>query len=415
MAATAREHRFENGLCLLVEEMPHVRSAAVCLMTPGGCIYEPVGINGAAAVLADVITRGAGDRDSRTLSDAFDHIGAQRSEAAGWSHITFRSAAAAEAVPETLRLLADVVRRPHLPDEEVEPAVEGLRQSLQAVEDEPQRKIGVEFRRRLFRDPWGRSNDGTLGDLVRVSPGVVQRHWRTCVGPRDAVLAVAGAVEFEAVRDLAAELLEDWPTQELPQVPLGTRGPRRSHVEVDSTQTQIAVAHDSARYQDDGYFAAWALSNVLGGGSSSRLFTEVREKRGLCYSIHSSLATTPTEGRLTVHAGTTVERAQETLDLTLKELTRLPTDLSAGELDRCKAQAKSSLLMQMDSTSSRAGGLARDWIALGKVRPVDEVRAAVEGLTVESLLDEWHRHRTADLTLLTLGPQPLEADESLFE
>ena len=412
---TARVHRFDNGLTLVVEEMPAVRSAAMCLMTPGGCVYEPGGLNGTAAVMADVITRGAGDRDSRTLSDAFDHLGAQHGESAGWSHCSFRSASAADALPETLRLYADIVRRPHLPDKEVLPAVDGLRQSLQSLEDEPQRKVAVEFRRRLFRDPWGRSTDGTLEDLNRVTPGSVQRHWRTCVGPRDSVLAVAGAVQFDEVLGLAEELFEDWQPQPLPQVPLGTRGPKRGYLEEDTTQTQIALAYDASPYRDDGYFAAWALMSILGGGSSSRLFSEVRERRGLCYSIYSTLNSTPTEGRAVIYAGTTSERAQETLDISLKEVLRLPTDLTVEELDRCKAQAKAALLMQMDSTSSRAGGLARDWVALDRVRPVAEVREKIEALTVDDLLEEWHRYRTDNLTLLTLGPTELGVDASLFD
>ena len=407
-------HRFDNGLTLIVEPMDAVRSAAMSLMTPGGCVYEPAGVGGTAAVLADVITRGAGDRDSRGLSDAFDSLGANRSESAGWSHLTFRSAATADALPETLRLYADVVRRPHLPDGEIAPALDGLRQSLLSLEDEPQRKAGVELRRMIYADPWGRSTDGDLDDLPRVNAGTVGRHFRSCVGPTDAVLAVAGNVDPDAVRDLAEELFGDWSPQPLPRVQAGPRGGRRRHVEEDSTQTQIAVAHDAAPYRDEGYYAAWALSSVLGGGSSSRLFTEVREKRGLCYSIYASLSSTPTEGRLIAMAGTTAERAQETLDLTLAELRRVTDDLSPDELGRVKAQAKSSLVMQQDSTSARAGSLARDWVSLGRVRPIREVRASIEALAVDDLRDEWHRRGTAGLTLLTVGPEPLDANESLF-
>lgn len=412
--AESHVHTFENGLTLIVEPMPAVRSAAMALMTPGGCIYEPTGVNGTAAVLADVITRGAGDYNSRQLSDAFDNLGAQRSELSGWSHCTFRSAASAEAMPEILRLYADVVRRPHLSGDEIAPAVDGLRQSLLSLRDEPQRLVGVELRKLIFEAPWGRPTDGSLEDLTRVNAGTVGRHFRGCLGPTDAVLAVAGAVDVDEVRPLVAELLGDWQPQSLPVVQRGPRGGRRVHIQEDSAQTQIAVAHDASPYRDDGYYAAWALSSVLGGSSSSRLFTEVREKRGLCYSIYASLSSTPTEGRLITMAGTTADRAQETLDLTLAELLRVTDDLSEEELERVKAQAKSSLVMQQDSTSARAGALARDWVSLGRVRPIREVRASIEALRVDDLRDEWHRRGTAGLTLLTVGPSPLDADEPLF-
>lgn len=406
-------HQFDNGLTLLVEPMPAVRSTAYGLLTPGGCIYEAPGMGGTAAVLSDVITRGAGDLDSRAYSDALDRLGAHTSESAGWGHMSFSGRCLGDSLEPTLRLMADAVLRPHLDEDEFEPAVDGLRQSLQSIEDEPQRKLGIELRRRIYPEPWGRPTEGDLDDLPRLTHANVRRHWEQCVGPTDAVLGVAGAVDFDHMRDLVGELLGDWKPRTMPSVLAGPRGAARDHIQVDSTQTHIGVAYDAACYRDDSYYAAWAATSILGGGSSSRLFTNVREHRGLCYSIYATLSSTPSEGRVILYAGTTSDRAQETLDLSLQEVMRLTDDMDDDELNRCKAQAKSALVMQQESTASRASSLAKDWIYLNRVRPLEEVRSKIDALTVAEIRDEIHSRGTDGLTLLTIGPEPLEVGDSI--
>lgn len=413
MADDIHIQRFDNGLTLLVEQMPAVRSTAFGILTPGGCIYEQPGMGGTAAILADVITRGAGDRSSREFSDELDRLGAHTSESSGYGHLSFSGRCLGESLLPTLSLMADAVRRPHLNEDEFEPALDGLHQSLQGLEDEPQRKLGIELRSRIYPDPWGRSPEGSLEDLRRLNHAAVRRHWEQCVGPTDTVLGIAGAVDVEAVVDHVGNLFGDWQKQTLPAVLAGPRGALRDHISIDATQTQIGLAFDAACYREESYYAAWAAISILGGGSSSRLFTNVRERRGLCYSIYASLSSTPTEGRAIVYAGTTSDRAQETLDLSLQEIVRITDDLSDDELNRCKAQAKSALIMQQESTGSRAGSLAKDWIYLHRVRSLEEIRSRIDELTVDSLRDELHERGLSNLTLLTIGPAELSMPEEM--
>ena len=405
-AVSIRE--FDNGLTLLVERVDGVRSAAMAVLLPGGCIYEPAGLGGTAALLSDLITRGAGGRDSRTLSDTLDGLGAQRSEASGWSHLTLSCAMVADRLPSVLPLYADIARRPQLPEGDYDAALDGLRQGLQSIEDEPQRKVGIELRKRIYADPWGRPSDGSLTDLSRISHATVDRHYRTAVGPSEAIIAVAGAVEFDAVAAQVGELFGDWQPHTLPIVRNGPRGPLVDHIEADSTQTHLAIAYDSVPYRADDFYAAWAATYILGGGSSSRLFTEVREHRGLCYSIYASTSSTLNAGRVVVYAGTTTARAQETLDVTLEQIRRLPEAITTEELDRVKSQAKSSLVMQQESTSARAMGLAKDWRHLRQFRSIDDVQARIDALTVADLQTHLAAHGTENLTLLTIGPDELQ-------
>lgn len=140
---------------------------------------------------------------------------------------------------------------------------------------------------------------------------------------------------------------------------------------------------------------------------SARLFTEVREKRGLCYSVYASLNAIKDRGQVLCYAGTTAERAQETLDVLRNELQRLSDGIAEDELDRCKARAKSSLIMAQESTGSRASSLARNWYYLGRTITLDEVRNKIEALTVPAVLDYVHAHPATDFTILTIGPQSL--------
>jgi predicted Zn-dependent peptidase len=200
----------------------------------------------------------------------------------------------------------------------------------------------------------------------------------------------------------------DWEQRPAAKFETGPRGPRQDHLHHDSTQLHIGIAYDSVPYRDPDYYAAWAAVSVLSGGMSSRLFTEVRERRALCYSVYATLNSLRTEARVLCYAGTTAARAQETLDVTLGELVRLGEGIEQDELDRCKARAKSSLIMQQESTMSRSSSIARDWYHLGRVTTLEEVRDKIEALTTDSVHEFVTAHPARDFTVLTIGPQALE-------
>lgn len=401
-------HAIANGLTLIIEPMADVQSAAFSLLVPAGSNYDPPEQAGAAAILCDWIMRGAGQRDSRQLSNELDNLGVQRNEGVGNSHISFTGATLAESLPAALRLYADIVQRPQLPVDQFEAARTGIEQSLRAIEDEPRQKVMVELRRRCYESPWGIPSEGTLEGVRNLSATVVKKHFERCAGPHDAILGIAGKVDAREATGLVEELFGDWTVKSPPAFVAGPRGPARDHIAHDSTQTQIGIAYDSVPYRDPGYYAAWAAVSVLSGGMSARLFTEVREKRGLCYSVYAMLNSLRDQGKVLCYAGTTVERAQETLDVTLQELVRLGKGISPDELDRCKARAKSSLIMQQESSSSRASSIARDWYHLGRVTTLDEVRDKIDALSVDALLEHLAAHPAKDFTILTLGPAPLE-------
>jgi predicted Zn-dependent peptidase len=393
--------------------MQSVHSAAFSFLVPAGSVYEPLGNNGIAAILSDLITRGAGTRDSRELIAILDTLGVQGSESPNNSFLTLSGAMLAANLPQVLEIYADILLRPHLPEDQFDAARAGITQSLRAAEDEPQQKIIPELKRRCYEAPWGLPPDGTLADLPLITADSIREHYNRCVRPNGTILAIAGRVDADEIQGKVRECFGDWTLKPEPTFTTMPGGPAHDHIMHDSEQTHIAIAYRGPTFSDPDYYAAWAAACVLGQGMSSRLFTEVREKRGLCYSVSASLTGFKHEGRMICYAGSMSDRAQETLDVTLEEIHRLSQGITENELLRCKAMAKSSLIMQQESTRSRARTIAAHWHHLGRVLTMDQVRETIDSLSVASIQRFLDTHPPADFTVMTIGPQPLEIKREL--
>lgn len=407
MAQDVFQHTFANGLTLLAERMEHVRSAALNFLVPAGCAYDPPDELGIGSVLSDMITRGAGKRDSRALTLALDNLGLDRDESVGTMHMRFWGATLSRNLAAALDIYADILRRPHLPEAEIE-AVQALAvQDLQGLEDEPRQKVLIELRKRHFPAPLGQDRRGTVEGIENLTGSKVRDHFHRFIGPHSSIISVAGNIEWEPLRDQVERLFGDWQGPPESSLTLAPGVEQRAHIQKETTQTQIALAYPSVPIGDPDYYSALGAVNVLSGGMSARLFTEVREKRGLCYSVWASYSTFKDQASVLCYAGTTNERAQETLDVTLNELRRLQDGIESEEVERVRAGLKSSLIMQEESTSARAGSLASDWYYLGRVRSFDEIQSAVNGLTAEGIVAHLRRHPLRDFTLVTLGPKRL--------
>ncbi|WP_145247543.1 M16 family metallopeptidase [Aeoliella mucimassa] len=406
-------YQLDNGLVLIGEPKPSFQSAAFSLLLPAGCRHDDRQQAGLASLTCEMMLRGAGDRDSRALINDLENLGVERHESVGVSQASFSAATTSESLLAALGIYADVVRRPHMPADQLEAGRAVCIQEIRSVEDEPGQKLMSELRRRHYADPWGRPSHGELESLNSLTIDDVNQFYAKQYGPRDAILGVAGNFDWQQVSDSVDELFGDWQPQPAETPITEVPGPTTTYLPYESNQSHIGLAFPSIPYRHPQYFEAWSAVGVLSGGMSSRLFSEVREKRGLCYTVYASLNTQRDRAAVYCYAGTTAERAQETLDVTHAELVRLGEGVLVEELDRLKARIKSSLIMQQESTSSRAGSLARDWYHLQRVRPLSEVSAKVDALTAESINAFLAENPPLTFTALTLGPQPLELPDGV--
>ncbi len=403
-------HTFANGLTLVAEPIASLESAALSILVPAGCAYDPEDRNGLAAVMCELSLRGSGERDSRQFVRDLENLGVERGDSTSAAHVSYSAATLARNCLPALEILADLVRRPHLPGDQLEAVRNVVLQELQAIEDEPSQKVMLELRKRQHPDAWGRNSQGSRPDVEAITLSDVKRFHAQWVQPRGMILGVAGRIDWPSLKDRVGELFGDWTASAaLPEPPSKIRQPRVEHIPHESNQTQISIAYDSVPYRDPDYFQAWGAVGVLSGGMSSRLFTEVREKRGLCYTVYASYHTLRDRGAVLCYAGTSAERAQETLDVTLAELRRLKHGIEPGELDRLKARIKSALIMQQESSSARSGAVARDWYHLGRVRTLAELSAIVDELTCESINSYLGENPPRDFMIVTLGQQALSA------
>jgi predicted Zn-dependent peptidase len=221
------------------------------------------------------------------------------------------------------------------------------------------------------------------------------------------IFAVAGKYDFDAVCRQLEELFNVAQPEVHKEITLGERGPKFTHQPHDGAQVHIGLMTPTATIVSADYYNAVAAVTVLSGGMSGRLFTEVREKRGLCYAVGARYHTLKQFAGISCYAGTTPDKAQETLDVITAEFGRLCDGISEDEMQRAKVGLKSSLIMQRESSSARAGGIASDYYLLGRVRSLQEIKDKLEATTVDSVLSFLGNNRFGDYTIVTIGPKEI--------
>ncbi len=398
----------DNGIVLLGEHLPDLESVAVSFHVPAGSIHDPAGQCGLATLAGELCLRGAGSRSSRQIVEDLESAGVQWSQGVSTTHTSFSGAMVARQLPAVLPIYADLLRRPTLPEDEFTSARQMVLQNLAGLEDDPAHLTFTALRRIHQPAPWDRPTEGLSADVETLVAADVRRFVAERFQPRGMIVALAGRIDWDDFVGRVAGLLGDWEPGASADVPAGPRGPRAAHVAHDSQQTHVALAWTVPPYRDEAAREATAALTILGGGPSSRLFTEVRERRGLCYGVSAGYQTSRDFGTAVCHAGTSTERAQETLDVMLAEIDRLPGSISDDEVDRVKARVKSGLVMQQESSAARAGAIARQWYHLGRMRTLAEELERYDRLTTGSI-EAWLRTAPPrDLSVVSLGREPLE-------
>lgn len=371
------------GAQLAVERMPGTRSAAAVWMLPVGTCGDPEGDagEGESTVLAELLLRGAGGLTSRAFSDALDALGAQRSTAAGVHQLTMSLLAMGDRMPEALGLFAAAVRRPALEPDALESVRSLALQSLAGLEDEPQHLVGIRLRQFAMPAPFNRSGYGTEAGLRSLTADGIRAAWERRARPGGTFIGVAGDVEPGKVRDTLERLLEGWQGATPEPAPRGPAELGTHRIELDTQQTHLAIGLPAPADRDEAAVAHRVAVRVLGGATSSRLFTEVREKRGLCYSVGASSALGKDRGLVQVYAGSTHERAPTTLECILSELERFERGITPDEFRDAVVGAKSALVMSGESSSARAAAIVSQLWRLGRAKDLAESAAEFDRLT----------------------------------
>jgi len=401
-------HKLSNGMTLVCEPMGDVSSSAFVFQVPAGVARDQEKLTGTATVLTELLFRGAGEMDNRRLNEQLDGLGLQRHEAVASLHCSFAGALVGEQLLSALELYAEVLRRPMLAGDQFELCRKLALQGLDSLEDDPRQRISLLAQEQFLPDPFGRPAPGKREELRELTCDEVKSQWARCFSPAGTILAIAGKFDFERVKEKVEQLFGEWAGQ-APGEP--GRGQCRSgfyHRHHEGAQVHISVMYPSVACGDEDYYEALAAVAVLSGGMGSRLFTEVREKRGLCYAVGASHQVIGGYGLVRCYVGSSPDRAQEALDVTLGELGKLAEGIRQEELDRAKVGLRASLVMEGESTHARALGCASDYYHLGRVRSLEEIEEAIQSLTVSEVVDHVKRFKPGNFMVTTIGPKELK-------
>jgi len=405
MAGRFDKHILKNGMVVLGEPMEAVGSVAFGFMLPAGAAMLPDGCCGAANVVADWVFRGAGDKNSRQLSDALDGLGLHRAGSVGSSHITIGATLEADNLAEALDLYADIIRQPSLDKDQFELARQLAVDGVLALDDDPRTKVMLKLREQFYPSPLGRNTAGDIDQLKALTSDKTRQIIKDKFNLSQTVFAVAGKYDFDAVTAQVEGLFEADSQKPLEAPTVNGRPGRYTHIHNDGAQVHIALCTETVKPADENYYDARVAVSVLSGGMSARLFTEVREKRGLCYAVGAQYHGLKEAAGIVCYAGTTPDKAQETLDVIIQQFDKLGDGISEEEIQRAKVGLESSLILSSESSSSRAGAIASDHYLLGRVRSLDEIKNKIEATSVDSVLGFLRNNRFKNFTVVTIGPK----------
>jgi predicted Zn-dependent peptidase len=400
-----RVTRLPSGLLVATETMKHVETVSLGAYVAAGTRNETAMENGVSHFLEHMAFKGTHSRSAAQIAEEIENVGGHINAYTAREQTAYYVKLLKEDLALGADILGDILCHSSFEPEEFERERGVILQEIGQANDTPDDIIFDHFQETAFpAQPMGRPVLGTEALIRDMSRATLMNYMQTHYAASNVVVTAAGKLEHEQVVELAARHFADLPSQPMhtPEKGRYLGGEFRENRELD--QVHIALGFPGPGYADSDYYPALLLSTLLGGGMSSRLFQEIREKRGLVYSIYSFASPFLDCGLFGIYAGTGESEAAELIPIALAELDRVQHDVTLIELNRARAQVKASLLMSLESTGSRCEQIARQLQVFGRVIPVSETVAKLEAVTTEAVMAAAARIFRAAPTLTTMGP-----------
>ncbi len=392
---TVQQDQLANGFRIVSEYMPGLQSAAIGIWVSAGGRHERIEQNGIAHFLEHMAFKGTTRRSALQIAEAIEDVGGYINAYTSREVTAYYARVLAADVPLALDVIGDIVMNPVFDPGEIETERGVILQEIGQARDTPDDVIFDWLQEQSYRDqPLGRT---ILGPSERVSgfsrddlSGFVSEHY----GAGQLILSAAGAVDHDVLVRLAQAAFGHLNSGPVPGTPAATFTGGEMRRAKALEQAHFALALESPGYRDDEIYTAQIYSSILGGGMSSRLFQEIRETRGLCYSIFAQTGAYADTGVTTIYAGTSAAQIGELAEITIDEMKRAAGDMTAQEVARARAQMKAGMLMGLESPSNRAERLARLVQIWDRVPPLAETVARIDAVTCESVRS-FGEHMTA--------------------
>ena len=395
-----------NGFRIVTEHMPSMNSAAIGVWVLAGARHEAAAQNGVAHFLEHMAFKGTKTRSALQIAEAIEDVGGYINAYTSREVTAYYARVLAEDVPLALDVVADILRNPIFEDREIEVERGVILQEIGQALDTPDDIIFDWLQEKAYPDhPLGRAILGEAEGVRGFSRDDLLRFVGERYQPGQMILSAAGAVDHDALVKAAEQLFGDMaPGDSAPATNARFAGGESRTVK-QLEQAHFALAFESPDYTSPKIHTAQIYATALGGSMSSRLFQEIRERRGLCYTIFAQAGAYSDTGMMTIYAGTSADEMRGLADITIDEMKRAAEDLSPAELERARAQMKAGLLMGLESPSNRAERSARMLQIWGRVPALDEVIANIDGVTLSDLRDfAGHMAHEAPAAMALYGP-----------
>ncbi|HVS74218.1 MAG TPA: pitrilysin family protein [Candidatus Acidoferrales bacterium] len=402
-----QRHVLPNGLVVVTETMPHVRSVSVGVWVRSGSRRESPQQNGLAHFLEHMVFKGTKRRTAEEIARSMDSVGGMLDAFTAKEFTCFNAKVLDEHLPIAFDVISDLILRPLFDAGDVEKEKQVVLEEIKMDQDNPENVLHELFTEGFWPDhPLGRPIIGTPETVRSFDSEALFNYYRSWFAPDRLVLTAAGNVTHDRLLELAdREFSGLRPAGPAPgALPPQTGAPIHLETKRDLEQIHLCIGVPSYPLAHEGRYAVAVLNNLLGGGMSSRLFQNVREKQGLAYAVFSELTPYSDAGILSVYAGTALETAGKVVDLVVKEFRDLKESLvPEEELRRAKDHLKGSIMLSLESTSSRMSNLARQELYFERFYSLDEILASIEAVTreeVQSIAREFFRTDQIAATVL---------------
>ncbi len=407
--SVSQRKELDSGLTVIFEPMPWLKTASASLLLPVGSVTDPEGLDGSSAVLAEWMQRGTRKMNSRAFSDSLDALGARHGGSAGREYTTFGISCLASVLPEALKLIAESIRDPRFDQGEFPGAQAVVVQERASLADHPDQRLFEKLGTTFFSSSHGRSPYGTEEGLKALTPTIIKNDYWRRVSPKGAILGIAGWLSWETVIKAAESNFGNWKQKGSANPPSVSVAPRTYvHSQEDINQVQIGLAFETTAPNSPFWYHHVIGLQVLSGSTGSRLHTEVREKRGLVYSVGASTRALKDFSYVVGYAGTKPDRASETLRVVQDELSKMRKGINKEELERAKTGLLSSLVLQGESSGARATALTQDAYLRGRSRSLDEIHKKITVLSLDEVNQYLFALPAPSPTVVTLGPVRLQ-------
>ncbi|KIZ39543.1 MULTISPECIES: pitrilysin family protein [Rhodopseudomonas] len=381
--------KLPSGLTVVTDTMPHLETAALGVWTGVGGRDEKADEHGISHLLEHMAFKGTKRRSSREIAEEIEAVGGDLNAGTSTESTAYYARVMKADVPLALDVLSDILANPSFDPEELEREKSVIVQEIGAAQDTPDDMV-FEYLNELCypEQPIGRSLLGTPQTLKTFDRATLQNYLSTHYRGPEMVVAAAGAVDHQQVVAEVERRFASFDGSVAPKpepAMFGNGGSRVVHRDLE--QAHLTLALEGLPQSDPSLFSLQVFTNVLGGGMSSRLFQEVREKRGLCYSIYTFHAPYSDTGFFGLYTGTDPVDAPEMMEVIVDVINDAVETLTEAEIARAKAQMKAGLLMALESCSSRAEQLARHILAYGRPLSVPELVAKIDAVSVETARD----------------------------